>query len=167
MTVQSKSTPTNFELVLPRLPHIDTVSGSQELTLNLHEVIIPSMTFDAVEVRFAGIFVRSDPSHNITYEDWNISYVVDAQFTNWRLLHDWMKFISSTNVYSTDNINPKDHTINTALLISDNFKNTILTIEFYDVWISSMGDTRLTYREGDMLIESTAVLKYSYYKIKD
>jgi len=167
MVTVSRATPTNFSLVLTKFPSLTSLRDQDKVTLHLFETVIPSMTIPAIENRWMSILARSDPVHDIDYGEWNVSFVVDSNFENWIILHDYLKYVTSSSANpDLDHIYPKDNTIRGSLVISDNYRTTVLTVNFYDVWLSSLGEVRLTYRDGDMYIEGSATFKYSYYDIE-
>jgi len=124
------------------------------------------MTIPSIENRWMSILARSDPILDIQYDDWTFSFGIDSNFENWIALYNWLKYITSSSIDpDLDHIVPEDNTVRGSLIVSDNYKNKLLTVNFYDVWISSLGEVRLTYRDGDMILEGSGTLKYSHYDI--
>lgn len=165
MTI-SRSTPTNFEFVIPKLPFMAGADEVDGVTLHLFETVIPGQSVNFIEVMWMGVLARQDASHRKEYEDWTISFMVDANFDNWYKLWQWTNYISAgKGEAATDHIKPKMHGVTGSLNITDNFRNLILSIRFYDVWIANLGEVRMSKREGDMGIDCTATLKYSRYEV--
>ncbi|MFA5025408.1 MAG: hypothetical protein WC503_02805 [Candidatus Shapirobacteria bacterium] len=166
MVTSSKATPTNFDLTLSRIPSLTSLRDQDSVTLHIYETVIPTITIPSIDNFWLGIKARSDPSHQIEYDDWTFSFGVDANFENWIALYNWMKYITSSSADpDLDHIIPEDNTVKGSLIISDNYRNKLLTVNFHDVWVSSLGEVRLTYRDGDMILEGSGTLKYSHYDI--
>lgn len=165
MTIHSSATPTNFELVIPRLPTMTSLGEADQLVLKIHETVLPGVMVPVIEANWAGILARQDATHRLEFEDWVATYTVDSQFSNWKAFYDWMRYITSGKAeFATDKIVPEDHIINMVLNIRDNYERNLLQVTFYNVWIYSMGEVRLAYREGELQLESTVTFKYSYYE---
>jgi hypothetical protein len=164
----SKATPTNFELVLPRLPSSTTTDLSEDVRLNLINTVIPNLTLPSMECRWMGIEARRDAGHHIDYEKWTINFEVDAEFRNWRALYKWLKYISSSSMDpALDHILPSQHQITANLNITDNFKNPVLVINFYSTWIESLNQVVLGYEKGASRLVGGAILQYAAYDITE
>lgn len=160
----NKATPSNFELVFPKIPVSDNVRDMQGLTLNIHTTVIPSLTLDTTEVEWQGATVFQD-SGDITFEPWLVNFTVDSQFTNWITLYKWLTFINNNN----DRYGRARDTykIDATLRVLDNFRNEILVIDLIGVWINMLGEISLTYREGSQNLESSANLIYDRYEVRN
>jgi hypothetical protein len=54
-----------------------------------------------------------------------------------------------------------------SLIITDNFQNKILSLNFIDIWPMDMSEVSLSYREGEIFLESNVTFAYDYYEIID
>jgi hypothetical protein len=161
MTETNRILQTNFSLILGSIPS-DTETFDA-VSLNLFETAIPTLTIPVIDNFWQGIRVKGDATHNIEYEDWNITFEVDIEFKNWLILYNWLKYITSGKALTTDHMMPKDHTVMGKLSISNNFMKETIVIAFNDVWISSLGPVSLNTRDADSFITCQATLKYSSY----
>ena len=157
-----KSTPTNFKLIFPKFPNVDE-QGEKELTLNIFETVIPSLTLETVDMNWQGSRY-SLPSGKINFNPWTINFVVDSDFRNWMMLMRWITFIN--NNYDSVVQLPKTHMVDAVLSINDNWDNEILHVSFDNVWINEIGEVRFSYREGGTDLVSQATFAYSRYYIE-
>jgi len=164
--ILSKGTPTNFELAIPILPSMVSLEEVDQLVLHLHEAVLPSMTIDTIPRYWQGIKIDEQPGHAINYEDWNISFTVDAQLTNWMVIYEWMMYITTALADGQEHHLPRQYTINASLLATDNYKNPCFNVTFIGVWPATLGEVRFANRDGENILESTATLKYEYYNIE-
>lgn len=160
----NKSTATNFVLAFPKIPTETTITANQPLTLNIFNTIIPSVTLDQTESRWQSGKMLFH-SGGITFDQWTIQFIVDSKLKNWAILYNWMTSISNNkNVYSAF---PDDYMVDASLNIMDNFETLILRVNFKYVWIQSIGEVSFSQREGETVIESSAILMYDRYEIQE
>lgn len=50
----SKSTATNFNLIFPKIPTESTVEATNQITLNIYETVVPSLTLETSQRNFMG-----------------------------------------------------------------------------------------------------------------
>jgi hypothetical protein len=160
----SKGIPANFEVVIPRLPSMTLLKESDDLILHIHETLVPSMAIDIVPVHWQGIKVSEHAGTNITFEDWNLSFTVDAELKNWRILQQWINYITSAVADQREHLLPEEYQVNAALVIYDNFRNALCKIIFIGAWIQTLGEISLSNRDTGIL-ESTATIKYGHYEV--
>lgn len=160
----NKATPSNFELIFPKIPTSDNIRELNGLTLNIHTTVLPSITLDTTDVFWQGGTVHHDIG-SISYEPWLVNFTVDSKFSNWTALYKWLTFINNnkdTYGRSTD-----QYKVDATLRILDNFRNEILVVDLLGVWINMVGEISLTYREGSMNLESAANFMYDRYEIRN
>jgi len=159
-----KSVPSNFQLVIPKLPTELTLDATDELTLNIFETIIPGVTLDIVEGNWQGAVVQFD-SGRMSYEPWTFQFVVDSNFLNWKVLFRWL-----TSINNNKDVHggfPSEYAVDATLRVTDNFLNEILRIYFTNVWPQMIGEVSFTTREGEMNLECTASFVYDRYEIRE
>jgi hypothetical protein len=49
ITNLNKTSPANYQLVFPKLPFQDSIESSNQLTLNIYNTLIPSLTLEMNE----------------------------------------------------------------------------------------------------------------------
>ena len=157
----NKSTPTNFKLIFPKFPYIDE-DGDKELTLNIFETVIPSLTLETEEHKWQGAKYIA-PSGKVTFNPWNVNFVVDSDFKNWIKLMRWITFINNNHDQFVRNI--KEYSLMASMLVVDNWENPILNVVFENVWINEIGEVRFSYREGGVDLVSQATFAYARYVI--
>lgn len=160
----NKSTATNFVLVFPKIPTETTISANRPLTLNIFGTVIPSFTLDQTESRWMGgrmIF----QSGSVTFDQWPINFIVDSQLKNWKLLYKWMTAISNNKDKYTDI--PENYQVDASLNVMDNYETSILRVHFRNVWPQSLGEVAFSQREGENIVEASAVLLYDRFEIEE
>lgn len=161
--ILDKSSPANFQLVFPKLPSETTLAATEELTLNIFGTIVPGMTLGAIEQRWMGAKYWVDDG-NVDFEVWNVDFVVDSEFTNWKTLHKWIITINDNNAKHGDL--PSNYAVDATLRVTDNFNNEVLRIHFSNVWPQSLGEMSFTTREGERNMECQASFVYDRYELK-
>lgn len=164
ITNLNKATPSNFELIFPKIPTSDNVSEMQGLTLNIHTTVIPSLTLETTEINWQGGTAYQDIG-GITFEPWFVNFTVDSKFSNWISLYKWLTFINNNkDRYGRS----RDHyKVDATLRILDNFRREILVLDLIGIWINMLGEISLTYREGSQNLESSANFIYDRYEIRN
>lgn len=160
----NKATPTSYELVFPLIPTETAINATEEFSLNIYGTIIPGLNLDSVEHRWMGAKFQSD-SGNVTFDPWTVSFIVDSEFNNWKLLYRWITFINNNkDKFGED---PANYVVDATLRVTDNFRKEVLRIHFINVWINMLGEITLTHREGETLLESTVNFAYDYFEIRE
>jgi hypothetical protein len=159
-----KATATQYKFTLSRLP----VSGAgihqlDTLKLNLFDVNVPGMSLDTSEMPWQGMKAKMHMG-GITFDSLNINYVVDSEFKNWKLLSQWLLAIANNKDRPS---RPADeYVLDASIILMDNWNNVVMSVIFSNLWIQSVGELRLSVRDGETIIESSAVFNYDYYVIK-
>jgi hypothetical protein len=158
----NKSSPTNYRLVFPLLPTEITLASTKPLTLNIFSSVIPSLTLDVTDESWQGT-KRKMANGPIAFGDWSVNFVVDSNFLNWQIIFNWMNYIN--NNYNKHMEEHKNYSVDASLDIMDNFRNSILAVNFASIWPTSLGEVTLSQRDGTTIIECTANFSYDYFKI--
>jgi hypothetical protein len=158
-----KATPTNFELIFPVLPTQALLSAQNELILNLQGVVLPSLSLNPGEVNW------QDTKHKIAmgpmeFEQMQVQFIVDSQFLNWKVIYQWMTYISNNKDKMMEE--HRKFAVDAALSIQNNFQNEILKIGFVGMWPINLQETSFSTREAEVTIESSATFVYDYFEIK-
>ncbi len=162
MTNLNKTTSTNYQLGIPLLPTERTLDATKELVLNIFGTIIPSVSLDQSESKWQGNKMLYHVG-GMTFDVWNIQFIVDSEYNNWSTLFKWLTSIS--NNYNIASSIPSEYMVDCSLKITDNFQNTVLKILFKNVWILSLGEVMLSQREGESQVECSATLVFDRYEI--
>jgi hypothetical protein len=157
-----KSSPTNFQLVFPKIPTESSISALNPLKMNIYGVIIPSITISEENLHWQGNKMKNSLIP-MDYSQWNVNFVVDSNFDNWSILFRWMSHINNNNDKIAER--HKNFSVDCSMVVTDNYANSILEIMFISVWPSNLGDVSFNTRDADVLLEGTVMFNYDYYKI--
>lgn len=159
-----KASPSNFTIVFPKLPISDGID-TRPLTLNIQNTILPSVTLTDQELPwFAG--THRVPSGEITFDPWNIEFQVDRDFYNWRLLFKWVMAINNGR-NTTGSPKFTDYVTDASYNITDNFNESIMEINFVNIFPTNIGEIQFDQREGETYLTGTCAFAYTYYEIRE
>lgn len=159
-----KANPTGFELSFPLIPGQTEVGANEELILNIHGTVLPSITIPPLETYWQNT-KRQDAGGPVDFEQMTVQFVIDSQFLNWRLIHDWMMYIANNK----DKMMEKNENfkVDAALRIIDNFNNDILGVQFIGMYPTNLQEVSFSMKEGEILLEGGATFVYDYFVIKE
>ena len=158
----NKASPTNYSLVFPLLPAEITLAATKPLTLNIFSSVIPSLTISELEMDWQGVKEKIVGS-SLLFDQWNVSFVVDANFYNWQILFNWMSYINDN--YEKHMETHANYSVDASLQITDNFRENVLALTFVSIWPTNLGEVTLSQRDGETLIECMVNFSYDYFKI--
>lgn len=159
----NKSNATNYQLIFPMLPVEKFYEKSKEFTLNIYGTVIPSITLNVDEKNWQGA-KRFTDTGEITFGEWNIDFVIDSEFRNWKVLYSWMMAIHN-NEDDFGFVHEKGKTIDASLYIMNNYRNKALVLRFHDIWPSELGNVTFSKRDTDDDLICSAVFVYDKYEI--
>jgi hypothetical protein len=160
----NKSSPSNFELVFPKIPTETTLAATDELTINIYSTIIPGTTIVMEEGKWLGATSKFAAAPAV-FEPWNVTFTVDSNFYNWKVLFKWLMYIHNNKDKLAEL--KSNYAIDATLRIVDNFRQEILRIFFVDLWITALNEVTLSYREGEQNIECTATFEYDRFELRE
>ena len=152
----NQMTPTTFELVLGNIP-TKTKDETKEVTLQIFNTVIPGIDIQEIEGYWMGVKGRKDSSGGIDFQDWTVSFFVNNEFSNWKILYDWAKYAAEISIL------PSTHNISAVLMVRNNFGEDILKVFFKMVWIKSLGEIQLNAQSGEEFLQGTATFSYVRY----
>lgn len=158
----NRSTPTNFQIVFPKLPISSSVGDSKELSLNIFGAVVPGVSVEPIEGQWQGM--TTEIGGSTIFEDWTVSFVVDHELYNWHLLYKWLMAICNKKDNPTGNI--QEYKIDAYTKVVNNFNQTILRVKYIDVWPKGLGAINFSYREGQSLLESDLTLSIMRYEVE-
>jgi hypothetical protein len=153
----NKSTPTSYELSITNIPTRSTEETTSVL-LQIYQTVIPGIDIPTIDTPFMGRRVHRD-STVMDFQDWNISFFVDADFSNWKILFDWIVYITQIDQL------PSHHNINAVLSLKNDFGQEVMKLFFTDVWIKNLGEVSLNAQAGDEFLQSTAIFDYGHFDV--
>ena len=162
-TILDKASPSSFELVFPVVPQGTDLSTNRELSLNIYSTIIPGLTMDVDEERWQGAkFTQATGS--LTFEPWNVNFIVDSEFKNWLVFYNWLTYINNNHDKFIEAYD--DYVVDATLRVMDNYQSQVFTLFFNNVWINSLGELALSHREGEQLLECNASFVYNRFETR-
>jgi hypothetical protein len=160
----NKANPTSFELTFPLIPNQSTLTANEELVLNIYGCILPAVSMPNLEQNWqnAKRQVAGGPTE---FEILNCQFLVDASFRNWKLLFDWMTYISDNHEKMLENY--ADYAVDTTLRIMDNFGSDVMAIKFVGMWPTNLQEVSFSVREGEVQLEGGATFLYDYFVVRE
>lgn len=158
-----KLTPTNFQLIFPKLPTESTITANNPLIMNIFSAVIPAVSIAEEELRWQGNKTKH-ALEAIEFDSWLVSYVVDSEIKNWSLLFKWMAFINDNIVKHEEH---REYAVDASLIVTSNYRVPQLEVSFIDIWPSTLGEVSFSTREGDVQLESTVNFTYDYFTVKE
>jgi hypothetical protein len=158
----NKANPQNYEIIFPKIPTEETMEGSTELTINIYESVIPSLTMEATPRYWQGGVAQYEAG-SLTYEPWFVRFTVDSEFKNWLTLYKWMLNINNNkNKFSASR---EEYVVDATLKITDNNGLVVLKVDFINAWVNMLGEITLSQREGSRDLIASCNLMYDRYQI--
>jgi len=160
----NKASSFSFELVFPLIPVQENLKDNKEFIINIFETVVPGVTMDASQEHWQG-GLSNMATGALTFEPWNVSFIVDSQFKNWRIIYKWFMFINNNaDKYIEEH---RKYSVDATLRIINNFQENVFSLYFIDVWPTSIGEVNLNYRDGEPSLETQVSLAYDRYEIRD
>ena len=153
----NKITPATFELAIANIPNT-TTAETAEVVLQIFNTVIPSIDMSGIDVMWMATRAKRDSAASLDFQDWNISFFINSDFSNWKTLHDWME-------YSVANPTPSSHETTAVLSVKNNFGVEVIKVFFANVWIKSLGEVTFNFQGGDDFLQGTAIFEYSRFDV--
>ena len=163
-TQLNKASAFSFELTFPVIPSETEIKVNEELVLNVFNSIIPGISMDFNEESWQGAKSKM-ATGGFSFEDWNVSFIVDSNFKNWKMMYKWMMFMNNNKDRYIEE--QRNYSTDATLRIMDNFQNQRFSLFFVDVWPTSIGEVSMNYREGEMNLETQVSFTYDRFEIRE
>ena len=160
----NKAAPTNFALSFPLLPTQTSIAGGILLVLNIFSAVIPSISLNVEEKLWQNVKAKGVQSP-IEFDQWLVNFVVDDYFQNWKLLYDWMSYI--TNNIDKMMEQESNFKVDASLILLNNFQEKILNVKFVGIWPTTLGEVSMNQREGDVSLECMVNFNYDYFEVEN
>ena len=158
-----KATPTNYRLIFPLIPTETSISANNPFVMNIFSAILPSVSMATEDLHWQGNKTKRGMIP-MEFDVWLVSFVVDSRLENWKLLFEWMGYINNNKDKIAEE--HRRYGVDAGLVVTDNFQNVVMEIQFVDIWPSMIGEVSFSQREGDVLLESTVNFNYDYFQIR-
>lgn len=128
-------------------------------TANIPEVSLGELRYDN---RFASI---TDTDMKIKYGEFTTSITLDDNYLIYRMLILWIFMIKNPEGYNQfyKSITYEETVVTALLLVNDNFDNTVLTFEFFDLRPLRIPSINLTYVTEGAPLKVDITWSYSYF----
>ena len=160
----NKASSFSFELTFPLIPVQKNLTKNKEFIINVFETVIPGVTLDASQEHWQGGLVNM-ATGALTFEPWNISFMIDSEFKNWKIMYKW--FMSINNNLDQFIDDHSNYAVDATLRITNNFQEKVFSLFFIDVWPTSIGEVNLNYRDGEPNLETQISLAYDRYELRE
>lgn len=158
----NKASPSNFELSFPLLPAQTMLHANDELILNIYGVILPAFNIPALEQEWQGT-KRKIAGNPAEFEILTTQFIVDAAFKNWKVLFNWMTYISNNKDKMMEFYDR--YAVDASLRILDNFNNCILGVNFKGMWPTNLQEVSFSHKEGEVQLEGGCTFVFDYYEV--
>lgn len=159
-----KATPTNYQLIFPLIPTEETIGANNPFVMNIFSAVLPSVSIAIEEHRWQGNKTRVGMIP-MEFDPWLVSFVVDSELANWKLLFKWMSYIN--NNWNKIAEKHKNYGVDCSLVVTDNYGRSVLEVILVDIWPSTLGEVSFSQREGDVILESTINFNYDYFYVRE
>jgi hypothetical protein len=160
----NKASSFSFELIFPLIPVQTELRSNDEFVLNIYETVLPGVTLGVEDLRWQGGVIHA-ASGELTFEPWNVNFVVDSEFKNWQVMFKWLTFINNNKDKYIDEYTK--YAVDATLKVIDNFQDHKFSLFFVDVWPNSLGEINMTYREGETILEAQTSFVYDRFEIRE
>ena len=156
-TNQNALNPTFFRFYLHRVPAVTYFCQSAN---------IPGLSVDPIDQDTFFTNARH-PSSKPSYEDLNLTFIVDEDMVNWREIYDWMNSFSNKDDFVQYVPNESDHFSDATLSILTSGINANLEVTFKNCFPISLGGVNFDSSVTDMdTITSDLTLAFDSYEIR-
>ena len=159
-----KATPSNYELIIAKVPTEDTLGAITPLILNVFSTVIPVVSLSEETQGYLATQTKYGIGPML-YEQLSVGFVVDSLFENWKLLAEWIKFVNDNSEKMAER--KKIYAVDATLAITDNYRQAIMAIRFVDMWPITVAEVSLSQREGETQVECSATFNYDYFLIEE
>lgn len=158
----SKSTSTEYQFVLGKIPSDPSIHATDILKLNIYSISLPTVSLNPNEFYWQGKHIEAHAG-GITFDPITINFLVDNNFDNWKVLFNWLTFVADNKERPSREFD--EYVTDGSIIIFDNFSKINTTVTFKNMWISSLGEVTFSIRDGESLVECSATFYYDRYSI--
>ena len=159
--------PTKYLLVFDRLPTVTFFCQSVNIPgINLGQAPLQTPTLD--------IFA---PGNKITYNPFNIHFLVDEKLLSWQELHTWFRSIASPASYDErkklqslvpQKGNKPSYYSDATLTVLSSLNNPILRVNFYNMFPITLSDIIFdSSQSADDIISADSTFMFDYFDFVD
>jgi hypothetical protein len=160
--------PTKFLLTFDRIP---------TATFFCQSANIPGINLGQAPINFPMIDVFA-PGNKITYNPFNIHFLVDEKLESWQQLHAWFRSIASpegfeerrrlSNLQNTHKNQPLKSYSDATLTVLSALNNPILRVEFKNMFPITLSDIIFdSSSSANDIISADAIFMFDYFNFVD
>lgn len=157
-----------FILTLPTIPpHTlsetlkKTISRNNPFHINIVSSVLPGLTFDIEDT--SHMLKHREITGRITYEPWNVSFLVDEQLENYKVFFKWLQYIDS-NIGKKIKHSKDEYKIDGFLQTLSNYRKDTALFKFINLSPTGLGEITLNYQETTYLT-CEVTFEYDYIEI--
>lgn len=132
------------------------------------QVNIPGMSMGAAAFNTPTLDI-SYPGHKLSFNNLNITYIVDEELTAWKNMYDWFLALAHPNMNERKRLlelQGGSNVSDATLTVLSALNNPIARIQFYNVFPIDMTDINFdTTMSADNIIYSTVTFNFNYYEV--
>ena len=156
--------PTKYLLTFSRLPNVQYFCQA---------VNLPGISVGQAPINFPSVDVYA-PGNKITYNNFNVDFIVDEPLKTWIELYNWFRSFSSPNgeeernrlsvIQNQGKPTTKPWYSDATLTILSGLNNPIIRIQYKNVFPLSISDIKFdSTQSADTILTATATFRYQSY----
>lgn len=152
-----KANQTLYRFVMPKVPHfIPKKYQIENFTINGNSVNLPGINISAMDREWQGGKIKY-PDARVTWNDLQITYLVDEDYNNWKVFWYWIAYMNNNKDKYTEDF---DKIVTDArLIIINNWMQVhkpVLEVFFKNIWPCNLSDLNLTTKiDGAEILEAS------------
>lgn len=158
--------PNLFEVVVP-FPNIvaEGSAAAQKMTFMCKTAQLPGSDIPAVEVPYFGRMVKY--AGNRTFAEWATTVINDEDFKVHSAIVGWMDMMNQHAGNRRGGISATEYQVDAEVRHFGKTGNVIKTINFVNLWPSSLAAIDLAWDSNDALEEFAVTWMYDYWTVSD
>jgi hypothetical protein len=107
------------------------------------------------------------PATNFTFDDLQVTFLLDAEMKSWKSLYDWIKTLGNLKNYN-DAVDHQDKFSMGTLLITNSAYKPVMKANFHHIFPVNLGSVNFSVTATTTTpVSISANFAYSYYEIVD
>ena len=151
--------PNEFRLVFSRIPNVVYFCQSANLPgIGINEFVVPAPF--ATQIR--------RPAGGLTYDNFDMNFIVSEDMANWREIYNWITEITPTTSLNYGYDKYRDNFSDATLIIMNNSSKPFYAIKFKDCFPTSIGSITFETQVVDIPpVICNVSFAYTGYSVED
>ena len=159
----SKASANKFQLIFPKLPHLDDFGSLKQFSLNVIDGILPSFSLDVLDLPYKGGNMKIENGFG-EFGDWTTTFAIDSSFQSWIVMSDWI--FSIANNKAKHGYVDQSYSVDAHYHILDNFNNQVVEIKFENLWPSNLDQVQHSYQDNPGVLTCGVTFSYDrFYRV--